>query len=66
VGEYGENVGQFIRDHRDYVIRAGFEGFGYSAQKRDANGRGKGVRIERLTLDELDAVLKEAAAPSTS
>jgi hypothetical protein len=70
VDEYGENVGQFIEDHPDHIIRAGFEGFGYSAQKRGANGRGTGERIERLTLDELAAVLKEAEtsepSPSTS
>jgi hypothetical protein len=70
VNEYGINVAQFIQDHRNYIIRAGFEGFGYSAQRRGPNGRGTGERIERLTLDELAAVLKEAEtsepSPSTS
>jgi hypothetical protein len=55
--EYDLNVGRFKADHPDYCLRAGFEGFGFEAQKRDPNGRPVGERYTALTLDELAVML---------
>jgi hypothetical protein len=52
--EYGLDIGRFMADHQGkWVIQGGFEGFGYRAQRRDGDGRGRGPWIEDLTLDEL-------------
>jgi hypothetical protein len=55
--EYDLNVRRFKADHPDYCLRAGFEGFGFEAQKRDPNGRPVGERYTALTLDELAIML---------
>jgi hypothetical protein len=55
---YELNVGRFIQDHRDHVITAGFEGFGFTARRRDAQGRASGPAVTALTLDELAALLE--------
>jgi hypothetical protein len=60
--EYDLNVGRFLADHPDYCLRAGFEGFGYEAQKRDRHGHPAGQRYSALTLDELAAMLASAEA----
>jgi hypothetical protein len=60
--EYDLNVGRWIADHPDYCLRAGVEGFGFEAQKRDRNGRPAGERHSALTLDELAAILASADA----
>ncbi len=60
--EYGLNVGRFIEDHADYIVRVGFDGFGYEAQHRDEWGHGAGERYAALTLDELAAMLAKADA----
>jgi hypothetical protein len=62
IGEYDVNVGRFLADHPDYCLRAGFEGFGYEAQKRDRYGHPVGERYTALTLDELAATLARADA----
>ena len=51
--DYDLNVGRFIADHPDYCLRAGSEGFGFEAQKRDLYGRPVGQRYSALTLEEL-------------
>lgn len=53
--EYDLNVGRWIEDHPDYILRAGFEGFGYEAQHRETR-----ERVSALTLDELAAKLDGA------
>jgi hypothetical protein len=58
--DYDLNVGRWKADHPDYCLRAGFEGFGFEAQKRDLNGRPIGERYVALTLDELAAKLASA------
>jgi hypothetical protein len=60
--DYDLNVGCWMADHPDYCLRAGFEGFGYEAQKRDLNGRPVGERYSALTLDELAVMLAKADA----
>jgi hypothetical protein len=60
--DYDLNVGRFIQDHPSYILRIGFEGFGYEAQHRDEWGHGAGERYSALTLDELAARLDEADA----
>jgi hypothetical protein len=60
--EYDLNVGRWMADHPDYCLRAGFEGFGFEAQKRDPNGRPVGERCAALTLDELAVMLATADA----
>jgi hypothetical protein len=60
--EYDLNVGRFLADHPDYCLRAGSEGFGFEAQKRDRYGRPVGERYSALTLDELAATLAKADA----
>jgi hypothetical protein len=59
--DYGSNVGRFIEDHSDYVIKIGSGGFGYQAQKRGPDGHGVGDKAEALTLDELADKLRAAA-----
>jgi hypothetical protein len=58
--DYDLDVGRFKTDHPDYCLRAGFEGFGFEAQKRDPNGRPVGERYVALTLDELAVMLADA------
>jgi hypothetical protein len=60
--EYDFNVGRFIADHPDYCLRAGSEGSGFEAQKRDRNGRPVGERYAALTLDELAVMLARVDA----
>jgi hypothetical protein len=60
--EYDLNVGRFLADHPDYCLRAGFEGFGFEAQRRDEHGHCVGERYSALTLDELAAMLAKADA----
>ena len=60
--DYDLNVGRFIEDHPGYIVRIGFDGFGYEAQQRDDRGHGVGERYSALTLDELAAMLAEADA----
>ncbi len=60
--EYGLNVGRFMADHPDYCLRAGLEGFGFEAQKRDRYGHPVGERHSALTLDELAATLARVDA----
>ena len=60
--DYDLNVGRWMADHPDCCLRAGFEGFGYEAQKRDLNGRPVGERYSALTLDELAVLLANADA----
>jgi hypothetical protein len=60
--EYDLNVGRWKADHPDYCLRAGFEGFGFEAQKRDPNGRPVGDRHTALTLDELAIMLEKEHA----
>jgi hypothetical protein len=60
--EYDLNVWRFKADHPDYCLRAGFEGFGFEAQKRDPNGRPVGERYTALTLDELAIMLEKGHA----
>jgi hypothetical protein len=62
MAEYDLNVGRFMADHPDYCLRAGFEGSGFEAQKRDRHGRPVGERYTALTLDELAATLARADA----
>ena len=56
------NVGRWKADHPDYCLRAGFERFGFEAQKRGPNGRPVGERYSALTLDELATMLGNADA----
>lgn len=58
--EYGSNIGRFIRDHEDYVVRIGPMNTGYQAQKRGPDGHGAGQRFTGLTLDELAVKLRSA------
>lgn len=48
--DYDLNVGRFIQDHPSYVVRIGFDGFGYEAQHRDEWGHGVGECYAALTL----------------
>jgi hypothetical protein len=56
-GSYDLDVGRFLREHPDTTLQAGPGGSGYRAQRRDGRGRGVGVSVIALTLDELDAQL---------
>ena len=60
MAEYDLNVGRWKADHPDYCLRIGFEGFGYTAQRRDEHGHGVGERYSALTLDELAVMLAKA------
>jgi hypothetical protein len=62
VRDYDLNVGRFLADHPDYCLRAGSEGSGFEAQKRDRHGHPVGQRYTALTLDELAALLARADA----
>ena len=51
---WGLNIGGFIAVHRErWLIRGCGSGFGWSAQRRSANGRPAGPLLESLSLDEL-------------
>lgn len=52
---YGLNIGRFLRDHREWIVCAGFEGVGYRARRREG-----GPWREALTLDELAEQLRMA------
>jgi hypothetical protein len=60
--DYDLNVGLFIEEHPGYIVKIGFDGFGYEAQHRDESGHGAGERYSALTLDELAAMLSDADA----
>jgi hypothetical protein len=63
--DYGLNVGQFLRDHPQWVITAGPEGSGYTARRKDALGRPGGPRYSALTLDELAAKIGASGGAGT-
>jgi hypothetical protein len=56
---YEYNVGKFLRDHQDYVLMAGPVGAGYTAQRRDDQGRGTGPKVSAPTLDKLAERLEQ-------
>lgn len=56
---YDLDVGRFIRDHPGYRLAAGFEAAGYRARPRE----GTGPWVSALTLDELDAKLRQEEKP---
>jgi hypothetical protein len=60
-GTYDLNVTRIISDYPDFLIRGGFEGFGYSARRR-ANGTGRpgGRELTGMSLDELAAKMDDA------
>jgi hypothetical protein len=55
---YDLNIGRFKTDHPRHQVAIGFEGFGFRARPAE----GKGPWVSALTLDELDAKLKEPGA----
>jgi hypothetical protein len=55
--EYGLNVGKWIKDHPEYLLQGGFEGLGFTARRRNEQGRAVGSLITALTLDELAALV---------
>jgi hypothetical protein len=54
---YGQNVGKWIKDHPEYQLQSGFEGLGFTATRRNAQGRAVGGPVTALTLDELAALV---------
>jgi hypothetical protein len=60
--EYGLDVGKWIKDHPDYVLKSGFEGMGFTARRRNEQGRPVGGPIAALTLDELAALVDRLGA----
>jgi hypothetical protein len=58
-GEWGLNIGGFIKAHPGHVIRGGLEGFGWTAQAKDARGRPKGPVVADLSLDALAAKIRD-------
>jgi len=62
-GGWGLNIGRFIADHPDWLIRGGSSGFGWSAQRRDACGKPRGRLLEARTLDELATLIQAASRP---
>lgn len=63
---YDLNIGRFIKDHPSHVISAAPSACGYSARRKDGDGRPTGPRLTALTLDELAAMIAEeqSARPS--
>ena len=59
-GGYGTNVARFLADHPRHVLAAGDGGCGYTAQRKDASGRGTGPKVHGLSLDELAGRLETA------
>lgn len=57
---YEHNIGQFMRDFSDWVIGGGAHGYGYKAQRRNAQGNGAGHTYRDLTLDGLAGQLRLA------
>jgi hypothetical protein len=54
---WGLRIGDFIKAHPDWLIRGGLDGFGHTAQRREA-GRPKGPVLTALSLDELAAKIR--------
>ena len=55
--EYGLDVGKWIKDHPEYLLQSGFEGLGFTARRRNEQGRAVGSPVAALTLDELAALV---------
>jgi hypothetical protein len=54
---YGLNVGKWIKDHPEYLLLSGFKGQGFTARRRNEQGRAVGSPVAALTLDELAALV---------
>ena len=48
--QWGLNIGGFIAAHRDWLIRGGFDGYGWTAQRRDPRGWARGPVLASLPL----------------
>jgi hypothetical protein len=60
---YGLNIGRFMDDYGTrWVIMAGPNGEGYTAQRKNGQCHGTGEVFAGLTLDELAGKLAEADA----
>jgi hypothetical protein len=57
-GGWGLNVGGFIDAHPGWLIRG--RASGYTAQRKDKDGRPRGLVLEARTLDELAALIEAA------
>jgi hypothetical protein len=56
---YGLNIARFISEHPGHCVAIGASGFGYRARPAE----GKGPWVSALTLDELDAKLRQEEVP---
>jgi hypothetical protein len=60
---YGLNIGRFMDDYGTrWVIMAGLNGDGYTAQRKNGRSHGTGEVFSALSLDELAGKLGEADA----
>jgi hypothetical protein len=50
--DYEHNVGRWLEDHPEFMLRIGAANYGYEARHRET-----GERYSALILDELDALL---------
>jgi hypothetical protein len=60
--EYGLDVGKWIKNHPEYLLQCGFEGLGFTARRRNDQGRAVGRPVAALTLDELAALVETSGA----
>ena len=60
--EYGLDVGKWIKNHPEYLLQSGFEGLGFTARRRNEQGRAVGRPVAALTLDELAALVDRRGA----
>jgi hypothetical protein len=54
---YGLNVGKWIKNHPEYLLLSGSDGWGFTARRRNEQGRAVGSPVAALTLDELAALV---------
>jgi hypothetical protein len=64
--QWGLNIGGFIAARQGWLIRGGFDGYGWTAQRKDSRGWARGPVLASLSLDELDAKIAAAEASTAS
>ena len=55
-------MSKWIKDHPEYLLQSGFEGLGFTATRRNEQGRAVGSPVAALTLDELAALVDRHGA----
>lgn len=63
---WGLNIGGFMRHHDGWLISGSPNGFGYTAQHRNAAGLPRGPVLSARTLDELAGRIEQSTAGASA